>query len=224
MYLTAPFLYVVVHRYHRYRKMMCLSGFGIMIASLVGASFANTVSQLLVTQGVFYAIGGAMLYFPVFNYVDEWFIKRRGLAYGALIAGDGAGGVVIPFVMEWILSRWGYQTALRTWTIICLPLVSLALVFLKDYPVAQNDVPASRNVDMRFLRSKAFWILISGNMLQSLGYFLPSYYLPCKQITYHVGGLLLIHQSQRSQCPAAGLQSQALSRYLYAMQQSCAVL
>ncbi|KAF2019457.1 MFS general substrate transporter [Aaosphaeria arxii CBS 175.79] len=178
IYLTAPALYVIIHRYYTYRKMISLGGFVIMLMSLLGASFAKTVSQLLVNQGLFYALGGAMLYFPVFNYVDEWFIKRRGLAYGALIAGDGAGGVVIPFVMEWILNRWGFQTALRTWAIVCLLLVTPALVFLKDYPVNQNFEHTPRKVDLRFLKTKAFWILQTGNMLQSLGYLMPSYYLP----------------------------------------------
>lgn len=121
-----------------------------------------------------------MLYFPVFNYVDEWFFKKRGLAYGALIAGDGAGGIVIPFAMEWILNRYGYQTALRTWAMACLLIVSPALVFLRDYPVDQNTSVVSKEIDLRFLKTKAFWILQGGNMLQSLGYFMPSYYLPCK--------------------------------------------
>ncbi|KAL9616278.1 MAG: hypothetical protein Q9160_008840 [Pyrenula sp. 1 TL-2023] len=178
MYLTAPLLYVIVHRYHTHRKTIGLSGFVIMLASLIGASFAVTVSQLLVTQGMLYALGGAILYFPIFNYVDEWFVKRRGLAYGGLIAGDGAGGIVIPFAMEWILNRWGYQTALRTWAIACLLLVSPALVFLKDYPVDQNTGVVSKKIDLRFLKTKAFWVLQGGNMLQSLGYFMPSYYLP----------------------------------------------
>jgi MFS family permease len=180
MYLAAPFLYVIIHRYRTYRKMICLGGFVIMLASLVGASFAVTVSQLLVTQGLLFAVGGATLYFPVFNYVDEWFVEKRGIAYGALIAGDGAGGVVIPFAMEWILNHWGYQAALRTWAIVCLLLVSPALVFLKDYPVDQTAEHTSKKIDVKFLKTRAFWILMSGNMLQSLGYFVPSYYLPCE--------------------------------------------
>ncbi|PSN62514.1 MFS general substrate transporter [Corynespora cassiicola Philippines] len=178
MYLKAPLLYVVFHRYHAHRKMIGLGGFIIMLVSLVGASFASTVSQLLATQGVLYAIGGAMLYFPIFNYIDEWFIKRRAFAYGALVASDGAGGVIIPFAMEWILNRWGFRTALRTWTIVCFFLGTPALVFLKPYPVDPNTEQVSRKIDLRFLKTKTFWILQSGNIIQSLGYFIPSYYLP----------------------------------------------
>jgi MFS family permease len=181
MYLTAPFLYVAIQRYRKYRKAICLIGFAIILAGLVGASFAVTVPQLLLTQGMFYGLGGAMLYFPVFNYTDEWF-KNRGLAYGVLIAGDGAGGVVIPFAMEWILHRWGYQTALRTWAITCFVLVTPCLAFLKDYPLDQDVGHVSHTVDLRFLKTNAFWIFQSGNMIQSLGYFIPSYYLPCRHI------------------------------------------
>ena len=195
MYLTSPFLYIIFHRYHTHRRTIGISGFVIMLASLVGASFANTVPQLLVTQGVFYALGGALLYFPVCNYIDEWFIKRRGLAYGGLIASDGAGGVVIPFVMEWVLNHWGFRTALRVWVIACLLFVTPALVFLKDYPVNQNTGHGPRTTDLMFLRSKAFWILLSGNMIQNLGYFMPSLYLPCKRFIYRMENLSLTHRT-----------------------------
>ena len=72
MYLTAPFLYVIVHQYHRYRKMVSSSGFFIMLVSLIGASFPVTVPQILVTHGMSYALGSVILYFAVFKYVDEW--------------------------------------------------------------------------------------------------------------------------------------------------------
>ena len=180
MYILAPFLYVLFQQYHAYRKMITVSGFIVMLASLIGASFANTVSQLLVTQGILYGLGGAFLYFPVFNYIDEWFVKRRGLAYGGLIAGDGIGGVVIPFVMEWMLNRFGFRTALRIWTFVSLLFVIPALMLLKDYPVHQGKGGVNSKVDLRFLKAKAFWVLVSGNIIPSLGYFMPSLYLPCE--------------------------------------------
>ena len=220
MYLTSPFLYVVFHRYRTQRKLISLSGFAIMLTSLIGASFASTVLQLLVTQGMFYAIGGAMLYFPVFNYLDEWFIERRGLAYGALMGGGGAGGVIIPFVMEWLLNRWGFRTALRIWVITCLLLGTPALALRKDYPVDQNAQCYPRKVDLRFLKSKAFWILQCGDMAQGLGYFIPIYYLPCKLLVKSTEGLALTHCYQPLLWPVVGLRSQVQSPFLYAMQRS----
>ena len=59
-------------------------GLAILAISLTASSFANTVTQLLLTQGVLYAIGGLFLYCPTLLYLDEWFIRRKGLAYGIM--------------------------------------------------------------------------------------------------------------------------------------------
>jgi hypothetical protein len=180
MYLTAPIIYSVLQRYRSYRKTIIITGFIIMLSSLAGASFANTVLQLLVTQGILYGLGGSLLYFPIFSYVDEWFLKHRGLAFGVMIAGDGAGGVVIPFVMDWILSHWGFRTALRVWAIVCLLLTTPALFFLKPYPSTHMISPNSGDIDFRFLTTPAFWILQAGNFIQGLGHFMPLLYMPSK--------------------------------------------
>ncbi len=72
--------------------MSSIAGLALTVASLLGASFANTVPQLIGTQGVLYAIGGVLFYSPVIVYMDEWFITRKGLAYGVMWAGSGVGG------------------------------------------------------------------------------------------------------------------------------------
>lgn len=41
-------------------------------------------------EGVLYAIGGSLLYSPAMFYVDEWFVKKKGLAFGVMWAGVGA--------------------------------------------------------------------------------------------------------------------------------------
>ncbi|CAI6237884.1 unnamed protein product [Periconia digitata] len=178
MYLMAPFVYALLQRHPTHRKTCSVVGFVIILGSFVGASFANKVSDLLATQGILFGFGGSLLYFPVFVFVDEWFVERRGLAYGALIAGDGAGGVIVPLTMEWVLNTWGFRTALRIWAIVYVILVTPALFFLKPRPANNEDQQANRTFDMRFLKSPAFWILQLGNFIQGLGYFMPLYYMP----------------------------------------------
>ena len=63
-----------------------------MIAGLVIASFCNSVGALLATQGVMYAIGGLVLYFPAMYVIDEWFVARKGLAFGIVWTGTGTAG------------------------------------------------------------------------------------------------------------------------------------
>lgn len=89
-----------------------------IVLSMVAASFCNTVGGLLATQGVLYAIGGLTLYFPAMIFVDEWFIARKGLAYGVMWAGSGSAGVVVPFLLQWLLDNYGFRTALRVWAVV----------------------------------------------------------------------------------------------------------
>ena len=57
-----------------------------MAAGLIAASFANNVNHLILTQGMIYAIGGSIIYNPTCLFMDEWFIQRKGFAYGVLWA------------------------------------------------------------------------------------------------------------------------------------------
>lgn len=181
MYVTAPIVYSILKRYPQYRKTISVTGFVVVVASLIGASFANSFPALLATQGVLYALGGSLHYFPAYIYLDEWFVKRRGFAYGVFIAGGGAAGIVVPLLMEWILHTWGFRTALRVWAVVCIVITTPALFFLKTYPPRNHQDRAQQHrFDVRFLKSPAFWILSLGNVIQSLGYFMPLLYLPCE--------------------------------------------
>ncbi|KAL8835836.1 MAG: hypothetical protein Q9170_003159 [Blastenia crenularia] len=54
-----------------------------------------------------------MVYDPFIFYLDDWFVKCKGLAYGIFWAGAGVGSSVLPFVMEWGLRNYGFRTTLR---------------------------------------------------------------------------------------------------------------
>lgn len=180
MYFAAPLVYGILRKYPQYRKTCSVVGYVVLQAGMIGASCATTIPQLLATQGVLYAIGGSIHYFPAFLYLDEWFIQRRGFAYGAVWAGNGASGIVIPLTMEWILRTWGFRTALRAWAVTSLCLTVPALVFMKGRLPDQHADMGPRETELRFLKSPAFWVLQAGNVIQSLGYFMPSLYLPSK--------------------------------------------
>ncbi|KAF2149655.1 putative MFS monocarboxylate transporter [Myriangium duriaei CBS 260.36] len=177
MYLSAPLVYGCLRRYPWLRKPFAVGGYVIVLISLIGASFANTVPQLLGTQGILYGIGGSIHYFPAFLYLDEWFFARKGQAYGVVWAGGGAAGVALPLSLQWVLSHYGFRTALRTWAVVSFILTAPAIYFLKGRLPLQH-ASRSTKVELGFLRDPAFWIFQSGNMIQALGYFLPTYYMP----------------------------------------------
>ena len=84
MYLNAPIVMGLVKRFPYYRRLIIVGGVAVLSVALVASSFATKPYQLILTQGVLYAVGGCMLYMPALMLLDEWFIRRKGLALGKL--------------------------------------------------------------------------------------------------------------------------------------------
>ena len=56
-----------------------------MSAALAISSFATSVTHLIVTQGILYGIGGSFSYSTCLLLQDQWFDKRKGLAFGIML-------------------------------------------------------------------------------------------------------------------------------------------
>ncbi|KAK8075108.1 hypothetical protein PG997_009771 [Apiospora hydei] len=96
MYLMMPLSFTALIKYPRLRRWCGPLGLVMTTASLVASAYATTVGQLVATQGVLYAIGCGLLFSPTSLYLDEWFVERKGMAYGVLWAGKSAVGMVMP--------------------------------------------------------------------------------------------------------------------------------
>ncbi|KAH7393366.1 major facilitator superfamily domain-containing protein [Cadophora sp. MPI-SDFR-AT-0126] len=178
MYMSGLVLFPAYKRFPHLASTLKWAGLPFMAAGLFAASFAQKVQHLIVTQGVIYAIGGCIIYYPTLLYIDEWFVQRKGLAFGIMWAGTGAGGLIIPFVLNGLLQRWGFRTTLRIWATALLILSSPLIYFLRPrIPVSRNPT-SQRYVGLGFLKSPSFWLLQIGLVIESLGYFIPSLYLP----------------------------------------------
>ena len=127
-YFVAPIVVLVLQRWPSQRRNISILGLIMITIGLLAASFTDRVSHLIITQGIIYGLGGALLYNPFIFYLDEWFIERKGLAYGVFWAGTGTCGAVVPLIVDWGLDRFGVRTTLRAWAIFIvwktLPLTS----------------------------------------------------------------------------------------------------
>jgi hypothetical protein len=89
--------------------------------------------------------------------------------------------MVLPLVMTYLLRRFGFRTTLRIWSLVVATISLPLLSFVKPrLPVsAFYSRPARRRLfDLSFLGTSYFLVLQTGNIIASLGYFLPSIYLP----------------------------------------------
>lgn len=69
----------------RYRQHMVLFGTVLCITANIGASFCTDILVLVLCQGVLYGIGFLIISYCTFSMLNEWFVERRGLAYGILL-------------------------------------------------------------------------------------------------------------------------------------------
>ncbi|KAK7462382.1 hypothetical protein VKT23_007981 [Stygiomarasmius scandens] len=201
IYCSGPILNRILKIYPYHRRNAMRLGILFCAGSLFGASWATSIRQLLVLQGIVYAIGGALLYYPTLSYLPTWFLYRRGLANGVIFAGTAVGGVLLPFILPPLLQRYGSRVTLRFLAIgIGIGLVP-GLIWIKPR-VSDRRVergPARTRTVQRssiqgtlreriwttlkdqvswWVSQPAFLILLLANTVQAFGYFMPIIWLP----------------------------------------------
>ncbi|KAF2264037.1 MFS general substrate transporter [Lojkania enalia] len=177
MYMDITIGFALLKYFPRIRRWATPIGLTVICFSLGLGSFATNVPHLIVTQGIIYAVGGGLAWTPILFYLEEWWVRRRGFAYGTTMAGLGLSGAIMPVALEWLLSSYGFRTTLRVCALSFVALNFPILFFLKPrIPLSQSS--QSRSFDMSFWKCSNYLILQSGNVIQSLGFFLPAIYLP----------------------------------------------
>ena len=117
LYLSAPVTFTLLTRYPRLQRSCGPVGLALLIAGSILSSFATDIWQLIATQGVICAIGSGLLYGPTTLYLDQWFVQRKGLAYGIMLASKSFAGAGLPFAMGALLDTFGFRITMRAWAL-----------------------------------------------------------------------------------------------------------
>jgi len=157
---------------------MIWTGWFICILSLIAASFSKTVWQLILTQGLGYGVGFLILYYAVLSMLNEWFVERRGLAYGCLFAAAGLSGTGLPFLTEFLLNRFGYANTLRMFALGMLLLVGPTLPFCRGrLPPTEGKKGFTSIAWKSTLTNPIFYFFSLSNLFQGLSFYLPFFYI-----------------------------------------------
>ncbi|PYI08542.1 MFS general substrate transporter [Aspergillus sclerotiicarbonarius CBS 121057] len=180
MYLDLPIIFTLYRQYPTLQRTGCALGVLLMCLSLGLSSLSTTVPHLILTQGIFYAIGGSIAYSPCILLMEDWFDQRKGLAFGVMWAGTGLGGAILPLVMQRLLDLYGFRITLRAFAITLFVLTAPLVYFVKPRTPIPNPTPRGgvSLPNLRFLFSPTFLLFQAFNTIEALGYFLPSLYLP----------------------------------------------
>ncbi|KAF5001598.1 hypothetical protein FGRMN_904 [Fusarium graminum] len=177
MYLGIPVSLSVHRLYPRQTRWSPVMGLFIMCIALALSSFSQSTTHLILTQGVLYAIGGAISYCPCLLYLDEWFVKKKGLAFGIMWSGTGLAGFALPLLFEKFLHEYGFRTTLRIWS-LSLFVLTLPLAYFVRPRLPHSATRHINPLKLGFTLRRKFMLYQLANMAQALGFFLPGIYLP----------------------------------------------
>lgn len=110
-------------------------------------SQAVAVWQLYLFYGVIMGIGVSGLWIPLLSTVARWFVKRRSLMTGIVLAGMGIGTLIAPIVISRIIATYDWRMAYIIPGIAILIVVVLASQFLRRAPRQIGQLPYSENAE-----------------------------------------------------------------------------
>ncbi|KAJ2758318.1 hypothetical protein IWQ56_006032, partial [Coemansia nantahalensis] len=157
-------------------RLVTFAGGLVMALALIVASFCDDAAwKLILTQGILYGAGGALVFIPACSIPSQWFVKRRALALGIVISGGGVGGLWMTPATNTMLRTVGTEWALRITGLVLFAVNSVASLFLRNrIKVASRD----KIVDISMLKDIRFIYIFAGTVCGTTGYFTPLFTMP----------------------------------------------
>ena len=106
-----------------------IHGFGIYMTST-----ATSVEAFYLWYGFIAALGRSAFFISTATLITRWFDKRRGMAMGLTMAGNGVGPFIFSPVVTWLIVRWDWQTAFVAISITMTAFLLLSCVFMRNHP------------------------------------------------------------------------------------------
>ncbi|CEP24815.1 unnamed protein product [Cyberlindnera jadinii] len=114
-------------------------GIIVQLGAYLGASFARTMVQLIMTQGVLLGLAIGIIFGANSIVLPSWFLRRRAIALGISQAGIGIGGIVFSLSTNAII----HKTGDHKWALRFLGIVSFAICastsFIIKPRIPKND-------------------------------------------------------------------------------------
>jgi len=181
MYLAMPFLFALfTRRWAHRRRTAALCGVGVASLGFLLSSFSTHVWHLVATQGVLAALGCALVYSPTTLYLGEWFSSSdRAVAYGLVLSCKNIVGSACPFLLRYLLERYGFPVTIRLWAAVATVSSIPAVFLIPPHPSSRIAAahPSQRRTPWHFLGHPTFYVFVVATALQSSGYGIPQTYL-----------------------------------------------
>jgi MFS family permease len=124
-------------------RIVVLTGAILLGLGLLLASRATTLIEFQLTYGILVGVAAGSFFAPMTAAATMWFEKNRSLAVSLVSAGMGVAPMTVAPFASWLISTYGWRTAMMTIGIIAWTLlIPAALLVRRPHVVAAG--PASR--------------------------------------------------------------------------------
>ena len=156
-------------------RVVCMVGMALISAGLFWTSFAQSLSSIYISYGVMVGLGIAFVYTPSIAAVQPWFTKQRGLASGVASSGVGAGTLLVPLAVSYLLIAVTWREALQIMAMGVLFFGLEAAFSLQRAPSSNSGVAGqiSGMTLKEALRTPSFKWLYMGALFGSPVMFIP---------------------------------------------------
>ncbi len=99
--------------------------------------------------------------------ISRWFDSSRGRAMGIAYIGIGVGGMLVPFIANWLNQSFGWQNALMILGFLMIAIAFPMIWFIKDNPGSRIVDSRSENKKISFstiLKKRNLYLLLIGSM------------------------------------------------------------
>lgn len=129
------------------RIVLMLSGVLLGLGYLLMSQISSTW-QLYLFYGVIIGVGMGGWWVPLLSTIARWFIARRSLMTGVVLAGTGIGGLVAPPVANWLIYTYNWRFSYKILGILLLVVILLAACLLRRDPAQKGQMPYRGKKDM----------------------------------------------------------------------------
>ncbi len=111
-------------------RIICMTGMGLIALGLYFTSLAQTLGSIYLSFGLLVGLGIAFVYTPAIAAVQPWFTQRRVLASGIAGSGVGAGTLIVPMVVSYLMTQVSWRETLQAmaWGVLVIGCASAYLL------------------------------------------------------------------------------------------------
>ena len=126
----------------RFGPRLVLTGSGLLIGTgFMLMSRIADIWQFYLFYGVVVALGMSAGTIPALSLIARWFIKRRAMMTGLVMAATGVGGAITPPLANWLIAEYGWRYSYIVLGLITLAFIVTAAQFLRRDPSKMGLLP-----------------------------------------------------------------------------------